>query len=1039
MELFMKLATFALTFLIALITACAAPPPEDSSNDGTATATTAGSTETTGTGGTSTTPECAAGQTLCGTACTDTLVDSANCGACGQACMPGMTCSAGSCVCSAPLSDCSGQCVNVNEDVLHCGGCGMACGAQQGCVTGACSCPAGYTGCGEQCSDLQTDINNCGACGTACAATQGCAAGACACPAGYTSCGEACIDTTKDLNNCGGCDLACTSGQGCSAGACACLAGLTDCAGACLSTDENADNCGACGTVCGAGEVCSLGACSTQCAEGLTLCEAARACANLETSVAHCGACDNACPAGQVCEAGACSCADGLTACDGVCVDTQANLENCGGCGVVCTGGSTCVEGSCSCPDGQELCDGVCVDTQANLNNCGACGYACAGGASCAEGQCTCPDDQLFCDGQCRDVTSNVLHCGACNNACVGGDCVDGTCPTVKDCAVKTVITEPQVTDFEDYDGTTAADEWGFSFNTEDDPVYGGSYEYNDDTGAASIQMVTGHDSDYAVNVQNAEASAWGGALGFWMSCIDASGYDGISFWARGPVPRGLAVLSLSMEETTPPSEDDPAGGGTCTSEDCAGPSFEFEVTDQWSRVLLPWADFEPGTTGTASIPATGTNITGMTISLNLNWVPDPAGGEDYVPEPDGYDLAVDDIQFFDVDGSCPSGQEICGGACTDPLTDPDHCGSCDAPCEEGQECNAGSCECPSGTTWCVDACVDTQTNVTHCGACGKVCPIGGTCSGGQCQGGAGDTSSRCGFQTTLLGNPFGCEFGWGANDNGSFPNYVDFVSKWVGYEQNIDSQCDGCGWLNTVVSNGSVPLYIAYFIAYRANIDAGYGDCNTDNDGQNLCTGGAQWIRDNRQRIIDIYGSYAARSYQSYSSGPVIWVVEPDFVQYEESTQSNPLSMTELGSLATDIICAIRSNMPTAVVAVNYSPWIQEPDVTNFWTAMPLDLIDFVHVTGMGNVDGGYINDGDAYDRQEGTYSFLSGITGRKILVDTSFGVTTMDNTWSSIPASTLNERIADGVAGALVFPTPGSYQSQISGLSSQLNSTCN
>ena len=105
----------------------------------------------------------------------------------------------------------------------------------------------------------------------------------------------------------------------------------------------------------------------------------------------------------------------------------------------------------------------------------------------------------------------------------------------------------------------------------------------------------------------------------------------------------------------------------------------------------------------------------------------------------------------------------------------------------------------------------------------------------------------------------------------------------------------------------------------------------------------------------------------------------------------------------------------------------------------MPLDLIDFVHVTGMGNVDGGYINDGDAYDRQEGTYSFLSGITGKKVLVDTSFGVTTMENSWSTIPAATLNQRIADGVAGALVYPTPGSYQSQINGLASQLSSTCN
>jgi len=42
---------------------------------------------------------------------------------------------------------------------------------------------------------------------------------------------------------------------------------------------------------------------------------------------------------------------------------------------------------------------------------------------------------------------------------------------------------------------------------------------------------------------------------------------------------------------------------------------------------------------------------------------------------------------------------------------------------------------------------------------------------------------------------------------------------------------------------------------------------------------------------------------------------VEGDFVQLQDSGQSSPMSMTEVGQLAADITCAIKSNMPNAVV----------------------------------------------------------------------------------------------------------------------------
>jgi hypothetical protein len=47
------------------------------------------------------------------------------------------------------------------------------------------------------------------------------------------------------------------------------------------------------------------------------------------------------------------------------------------------------------------------------------------------------------------------------------------------------------------------------------------------------------------------------------------------------------------------------------------------------------------------------------------------------------------------------------------------------------------------------------------------------------------------------------------------------------------------------------------------------------------------------------------------------------------------------------------------------------------------------------------------------------------------------MQDSWSSASAATLNDRIADGVVGVLIYPTPGDYQQRINGIG-QLASTC-
>ncbi len=85
---------------------------------------------------------------------------------------------------------------------------------------------------------------------------------------------------------------------------------------------------------------------------------------------------------------------------------------------------------------------------------------------------------------------------------------------------------------------------------------------------------------------------------------------------------------------------------------------------------------------------------------------------------------------------SCPPGQTLCGGACTDPTTDSENCGSCGTVCDSG-ECNSGLCG--SGST-CIP---DGEACRVPADCCSLLCPhdpqLPGVCGcsqvGGVCRG----------------------------------------------------------------------------------------------------------------------------------------------------------------------------------------------------------------------------------------------------------------------------------------------------------------
>lgn len=87
------------------------------------------------------------------------------------------------------------------------------------------------------------------------------------------------------------------------------------------------------------------------------------------------------------------------------------------------------------------------------------------------------------------------------------------------------------------------------------------------------------------------------------------------------------------------------------------------------------------------------------------------------------------------------------------------------------------------------------------------------------------------------------------------------------------------------VTTTSSPPL--RYIIAFLARERAGLLDCDVAVRTPSLCTDGASFIRQNRDRILDAYSHFAERTADEVGpQAEVLWMIEPDFHQYSEAGQ---------------------------------------------------------------------------------------------------------------------------------------------------------
>jgi hypothetical protein len=133
----------------------------------------------------------------------------------------------------------------------------------------------------------------------------------------------------------------------------------------------------------------------------------------------------------------------------------------------------------------------------------------------------------------------------------------------------------------------------------------------------------------------------------------------------------------------------------------------------------------------------------------------------------------------------CPGGFVPCGedGTCADLQADAAHCGTCGNACDALPElvnasCIEATCACAAGFMQCLDegsglqACTDTGSSRQHCGACDAPCAEGQECTNGAC------TAIMCVDPGTVLRGNF-CEPG-DTHDCSTIPGCALVEERWM-------------------------------------------------------------------------------------------------------------------------------------------------------------------------------------------------------------------------------------------------------------------
>jgi hypothetical protein len=282
------------------------------------------------------------------------------------------------------------------------------------------------------------------------------------------------------------------------------------------------------------------------------------------------------------------------------------------------------------------------------------------------------------------------------------------------------------------------------------------------------------------------------------------------------------------------------------------------------------------------------------------------------------------------------------------------------------------------------------------------------------------------------------------AHNNPSLISELDFFTPaWMGQSDNFN-QGHVCDEAKPGAEFGNlVPVIVAYVSAfYVKRHHNNLCDCNVQTCGQtdgrpnDLCNFGAQYVKQDVDKIVEVYRNYAKGYADCYgTTRPIVFEMEPDWYQYTEDTQISPMTVAEAAMIMTRYVDAIKESLPNAYFSLDISPWVEGNGATNgknWYSSFDLTKFTFINTSG-GNTQAATEKIRDANNM---TWAGVNEVTGKVILADTGYGAAGVsaghDANWDSV--DNLNQRIDDGVIGISQYNPKQDWASTIKTIRSQL-----
>lgn len=312
-----------------------------------------------------------------------------------------------------------------------------------------------------------------------------------------------------------------------------------------------------------------------------------------------------------------------------------------------------------------------------------------------------------------------------------------------------------------------------------------------------------------------------------------------------------------------------------------------------------------------------------------------------------------------------------------------------------------------------------------------------------------GSVEYETGFET--------CKFNYGAAwqaASATEEHYdgLDYIAVWLGdnayYNTGFEEKM-----LEMCLEVGATPMVYGYVIAEFGK-DMGLSDCDVASDSTH-CTHGAEIIRNYFQdSILNRYQAYAEgfrdRLLEDYDEAYVdtfktIWLIEPDYYQYSVSGSEQKLAYDSIeqvnggipdslmGVYFAQIVDTIKAYLPGAKIAIDISPWIEEPEA--WYANFDLSIVDYASTSGGRTLPGST----KIRSSNDMTWAGIAELLNKPVMADAGYDAggagTGHAKAWD-IPAN-INARIADGVIGVMQMDAALDYPSRVDTIRPQVTAT--